>query len=291
MSFLTDIWRQLVRRRLWPVAVLLLAALAAVPVLLAKEPTVTVETAAPAPAPAATASSELTEAPIVAASDASNRARGHKPLGKSHDIFKSTAKKPKAAKVEKVEKAKVAETVKQEDTKSSSSTGSGGAATPDTPVEPTTPAPKPKTYPLYSLSVRFGSSDGASGKRTLSRDQALPSTAEPLLIYLGLLRDHKTAVFLLDASTTAQGDGACHPTPESCETLRLKVGETEFVDVVDAGGATIAQYQLDLVKIHQGTTTNAARSAKSSKLAKVASVSGATVGSVRGLAGSATRSR
>ena len=61
--------------------------------------------------------------------------------------------------------------------------------------------------------------------------------------------------------------------------------------MVDAGGATIAQYQLDLVKIHKGTTTNAARSAKSSKLAKVASVSGATVGSVRGLAGSATRSR
>ncbi len=290
MSFLTDIWRQLVRRRLWPVAVLLLAALAAVPVLLAKEPTVTVETAAPAPAPAATASSELTEAPIVAASDASNRARGHKPLGKSHDIFKSTAKKPKAAKVEKVEKVEKAETVKQEEPKSSPSTG-GGATTPDTPAEPTTPAPKPKTYPLYSLSVRFGSTDGSSGKRTLSRDQALPSTAEPLLIYLGLLPDRKTAVFLVDASITAQGDGSCHPTPESCETLRLKVGETEFVDVVDAGGATVAQYQLDLVKIHKGKTTDAARSAKSSKLAKVASVSGATVGSVRGLAGSATRSR
>ena len=40
MNVVTTIWRQLVRRRLWPVAVLLLAALVAVPVLLAREPAV-----------------------------------------------------------------------------------------------------------------------------------------------------------------------------------------------------------------------------------------------------------
>ena len=53
MSVLTDIWRQLVQRRLWPVAVLLIAALVAVPLLLAKDPEPTVEAAAPAPANAA----------------------------------------------------------------------------------------------------------------------------------------------------------------------------------------------------------------------------------------------
>ena len=40
MSLITDTWRQLVRRRLWPVALGLLVALAAVPVLLAREPEV-----------------------------------------------------------------------------------------------------------------------------------------------------------------------------------------------------------------------------------------------------------
>ncbi len=37
MNALSTTWRQLVRRRLWPVAVLLVAALAAVPVLLSRE--------------------------------------------------------------------------------------------------------------------------------------------------------------------------------------------------------------------------------------------------------------
>ena len=38
MSLITDTWHQLVQRRLLPVAVLLLAALVAVPLLLAKDP-------------------------------------------------------------------------------------------------------------------------------------------------------------------------------------------------------------------------------------------------------------
>ena len=38
MNVVTNTWRQLVRNKLWPVAVLLLAALVAVPVLLAREP-------------------------------------------------------------------------------------------------------------------------------------------------------------------------------------------------------------------------------------------------------------
>ena len=38
MSAVTNMWRQLVQRRLWPVAILLIAALAAVPLTLAKEP-------------------------------------------------------------------------------------------------------------------------------------------------------------------------------------------------------------------------------------------------------------
>ena len=36
MTLITDTWRQLVERRLWPIALLLLAALVAVPVLLAQ---------------------------------------------------------------------------------------------------------------------------------------------------------------------------------------------------------------------------------------------------------------
>ena len=74
-----------------------------------------------------------------------------------------------------------------------------------------------------------------------------------MLIYLGVLKDGKTAVFLVDHGVTAVGDGDCRPSPDECETLRLKAGDTEFLDVTDATGAVTAQYQLDLVKIHKST--------------------------------------
>ena len=289
MSFLTNTWRQLVRRRLWPVALLLVAAIAAVPLVVAKEPTVAVETAAPA-APAA-ASSELTEAPIVEASTAPQRAAGRKLLGKQRDIFKSTAKKPKAPKVVKTEKADKTEQAQDPEKPATESPSGGGITSPPSPVT-TTPAPKPKTYALYSLAVRFGSTDSDIKKRTLPRMKALPSSEQPLLIYLGLLPDNKTAVFLLDASAKAQGDGECHPTPESCETIRLQAGETEFIDVVDESGATSAQFQLDLLTIHKSTTSDPAKAARASKLAKVAGVGTDRVGAaVRGLGLAAARTR
>lgn len=288
MSFLTDIWRQLVRRRLWPVALLLVAALVAVPMFLAQDPEPAVDTAAPAPAPAV--NSELAEAPIVTAAADDTSKAGRKPLGKSHDIFKSTVKPPKAAKVTKVEpKAKDEADTPEPATETPASGGGGGTTTPATPVDPT-PAPKPKTYPLNSLTVRFGS-HGSMKQSNVTRDEALPSTSQPLLIFLGLSKDRGTASFLLAAGAVAQGDGECHPTPESCETIRLDAGETEFIDVVDATGAVTGQYQLDLLKIHAKAKRSAARSAGTTKLAKVSSLSGAPVASVAGIARTATRSR
>ncbi len=86
-----------------------------------------------------------------------------------------------------------------------------------------------------------------------------------MLIYLGVLRDGKTAVFLVDHGVSAVGDGDCRPSPDECETLRLKAGETEFLDVTDATGASTGQYQLDLVKIHKSSTASASRAQASSK--------------------------
>ena len=94
MSIVTDTWRQLVRRRLWPVAVLLVAALAAVPLLLAKDP----EPARRgrragrrrARARACWPPSRSCPSPTPRTSGKRRRV-----LGVRHDIFKPTAKAPK----------------------------------------------------------------------------------------------------------------------------------------------------------------------------------------------------
>ena len=102
-----------------------------------------------------------------------------------------------------------------------------------------------------------GEATSGSGRETLKRLQPLPSAAQPVLIYLGVGESGKTAIFLLDHGVEAIGDGTCKPSPEECETIRLRAGDTEFLDVKDAAGNVTAQYQLDLVKIHKSTTTSA----------------------------------
>ena len=57
-----------------------------------------------------------------------------------------------------------------------------------------------------------------------------------MLIYLGVLDDKKTAVFLLDSGVIAQGDGTCKPSRTSCETIQIREGETEFFDVAGDDG-------------------------------------------------------
>jgi hypothetical protein len=267
MSPVQNVLRQLVQRRLWPVAILLVAALAAVPTMLAKEP----EPPAVAPPPVADAGNdELATQPIVSLADAESAAKRRKVLGDSKNPFR----------VEKPKKAKPADDAPQDQPKKSTSgstpapsdsapADTGGGSSDPAPVpQPEQPqeAPKKPTYPANSLIVRFSVGDDAA-KGVLERRSALPSADNPLLIYLGLEDDGKTAVFMLDSSLKAIGDGECDPSPESCEKLRLREGETMFFDVVDESGAVGAQFQLDLVKIN----AKRAKAARSAKVATVAS--------------------
>ena len=64
---------------------------------------------------------------------------------------------------------------------------------------------------------------------TVERLAALPSADTPGLVYLGLLKDRKTAVFLLADGVTVDGDGHCYPTPDACTTVLVAKGGTEFV--------------------------------------------------------------
>jgi hypothetical protein len=260
MNAITNTWQGLVQRRLWPVALVLLAALVAVPVVLAEDP-------APAPAPVATAPvsedpSELASAPIVAVAAAEQREQGRDVVGKRKNPFEPAAQ-PKAAKAATAKAGTetgtpATRTTTASGSKPAASGGTGGGASAPTPVPaPVAPSTPKPTYETFSLTVRFGDATGATlDKQNLKRLTALPSVDEPALIYLGLLADAKTAVFLLDASAMAQGDGVCKPRASDCQTIHLREGETEFIDVTNANGA-IKQYQLDLVDIKRKKTTSA----------------------------------
>jgi hypothetical protein len=265
MSAITNVWRQLVQRRLWPVAILLIAALAAVPLVLAEAP----EPPAPTPAPAdasAAGDAALALQPIVAQASAADRAKRRKVLGSRKNPF-GLPKSEEAGSA--APPSSNGTTTAQAPSSSAPSDGgatppssggspSAGSPAPSAPSDPT-PAPTPETYAHNELTIRFGDATTGPERRTLKRLQPLPSAEAPVLIYLGVMADGKTAVFLIDHGIAAIGDGDCSPGPETCATIGLREGETEFLDVKDETGAVTAQYQLDLIKIHKSTTASAAR--------------------------------
>ena len=272
MNPISNLWRQLVQRRLWPVAVLLVAALAAVPLMLAQDPK-----PEPAPVPQAAtedASSELATTPIVAKATPVDRAKRRKVLGKAKNPFAKPAKLggsaqsgPKAAQLanDAADKAGSGGPTKLAD--NLTIVGGGGSLPPTpsgpplgTPVAPTVPEPKPAPKERHSITVRFGG-DEALERMNVKVLEALPLAEEPLVAYDGVTDGGRTAVFLVDSSVEAQGDGDCVPDPNTCEKIHLSEGETEFFDVLDANGESIGQYQLDLIEIHGGKKSSSGRTA------------------------------
>jgi hypothetical protein len=251
MNVLTTTWRQLVRRRLWPVAVLLLAALVAVPLLLARDAAPVETPALPqtsAPAETAKADDAFAE-PVVAKASAADRSRRRRVLGSRKNPFEpAPVKKPK-----KKKKAST-DTADTEKTGGTTAPTTPSTGTPTMPVTPVAPAPPKPSYPKGSLTVRFGDPTGGLDKKLLRKLEGLPdgtTPTGPLIIYTGLTDHGKKAVFLVDASLDVTGDGTCKPHPSSCETIELAAGETEFFDVIDPEtGEVTAQYELDLLKIN-----------------------------------------
>ena len=94
MSILTSTWHELVRRKLLPVAILLLAALVAVPFLLAKDP----EPASPVPAAddasAPATASAATADPVVTLVQDGERSERRRVLGVRKNPFAPAPVKP-----------------------------------------------------------------------------------------------------------------------------------------------------------------------------------------------------
>jgi len=244
-------FRELVERKLWPVALLLLAALVAVPMLLGGGGEVAPPTAATT---ALNAKAQAATQPVVQVAQAGLHDRDRNVLGSRKDPFAPVG--VKAKKSDTPPSVAAPETKSSGAATSSGAAKSGGSGVAGTAPAVTAPVAPAKTVEVASLRVRFGlTTEEKLPTRNLKRLTSLPDADAPVVIYLGLKRDNRTAIFLVDAGAKTQGDGTCEPSPENCQTLHLKAGETAFFDVVDALGAVTAQYQLDFVKVAKKLTT------------------------------------
>jgi len=252
MRQIRDILSDLVERRLWPVALLLVGALVAVPLVLAKSP----EDAQP--------SSSTPPAALVAATRANDTDAGEPA------VSLSTGTSAGAAKLHGRDKDpfKQQHVPKKTDVggeggspSGAPTTGTGGGAGsggPGTGSGGGTGTPTgPKLYAWTSIDVRFGKALGHLKKiRNVRRLRPLPSTAHPVVIFLGMRKDHETAVFLVSTDVNVQGQIArCVPSRKVCKAIELHQGDTAFLDWENAQGI-VTQYELDLddVTVHQTTS-------------------------------------
>jgi hypothetical protein len=98
-------------------------------------------------------------------------------------------------------------------------TDSGGAGDDPGPEEP---EPAPVTDYSYAADIEFGRVDDLKRYAQVQRLGLVPSRKLPLLMYLGVSTDHRTAVFMVDSRLSQGGEGKCVPKEALCTFLELR---------------------------------------------------------------------
>jgi hypothetical protein len=131
-------------------------------------------------------------------------------------------------------------------------TGSGGSTTPEAKPSPSTP----KKQTVYRVGVLFGAVPAGSPSPSpsltpyerLKRQQPLPSSTQPLVVFRGVTAGGKSASFTLVGEAILRGGAACLPSASQCQAIDLKPGQVEELEYVPLEGAPVI-YQLQVVSI------------------------------------------
>ena len=103
------------------------------------------------------------------------------------------------------------------------------------------------------MDVKFGKRDATRTHHNVQKLDVLPNAINPLVVFMGVTSDGKTAVFLVDTSLKASGEGDCKPSPDVCSFLYLKVdpqSDTEDLLAENPDG-TGTEYTLKLLAINK----------------------------------------
>jgi hypothetical protein len=279
--FLIDLWNDLREKRLWPVALVLLAGLIAVPVALTKrseEPAATppVESEArTAPEP-----KELKGLARVKLESSAVNSGSRLDTFDPSNPFRPPSKVLEAS--QEGSQASATQSGPGPDSGSSGSTGSSGSSGSAGGFGDTgsivSPAPhtggtsgggdtrsRPRTSQYtFVVDATFIANGRKRKVNGMERLDMLPHRASPLLLFLGVSANAGRAVFLVDSTLQAAGEGTCKPGGDRCAFLYIGPGsEHEFVN--DQGDSfTLRIKEIRKVKVKR----SAGASRKNKKKAK-----------------------
>jgi hypothetical protein len=275
MTVLTNMLKELRERKLWPIAIGLIVALVAVPVLLTKKaPTNLV-------VPKPTGGLPYSTGTTLPAISVETKAGSSKLAGRGRDPFTpqhvaTTASVATTTSPVSTVTGTAGSTVTQ-------SSGGGSTGTPATsspaptpaPSTPTTPVTTPKPTPApapagltakqsYQVSLAITTSGG--GVNTIDpvqRLSILPSLQQPLLVELGVLQGGKKVLFAIQPGAAVSGPGTCIPGPIDCEIIALSPGQTEGLSKQTPTGTTpVALFSVNSISAADHPTVAAANAAR-----------------------------
>jgi hypothetical protein len=284
-NFLSQVFNDLRARRLLPVAVLLVAGLIAAPIVLSKSGD---DTPAPAPAPSANQDQAKPQGPEELAQVTLDDALGE---GDGSSLSTSESNNPFAPpeKVLKADEAQgdtglvatpeAAAPTPGTDTGTGTGTGtpgeSGGGGGGGGGTDQGDGGTKTSEF-TYVLDVTFWANGHKRRVKNLEKLDMLPTQLNPLLIFMGVTENAGNAVFMVDATLEAAGEGKCKPSHEDCAFLYLGAGSEEEFTNDDGDSYRLIINEIKRVKIgdESGTAASSddAAAGKASKAAAHAAI-------------------
>jgi hypothetical protein len=257
-NFFLDLWQDLRAKRLWPIAVALLAATLAVPALLLKP------TSAPRAPNGASQVASASKLPTVAL-DASSVESSHLNVFKEKNPF-SALSDPDVTKTTTSGGGSTSPTggtgstgtstgssIAGAGTTSSTGTSSGGTSGSKTPTGPDGKPVKPGVhYFTYTADVRFGARGHLQDYKGIHYLDVLPNGNNPVVALMGVKNGDTAVFFIADPAFRADGEGDCLPDPDNCMFLYLKQDADKNEETLSAQNGQV-EYVLELTGLHVET--------------------------------------
>lgn len=286
MNTLKGIVNDLRQRRLWPVALVLVLALVAVPVLLSKKASSTPVAQLPATGAPASLSTSGPAVTVEGTPDQTHlKGKGRNPFtpqgATAQPSTGSTASPPSAGSTGSAGSAAGSDVGGSTGATGATGSGSSDGGSTVTPLPPTSPGgttpvttppvtgvptgnPKPAPAGLqanqtYRVTLSITNSKGGLNRiDPVQRLSVLPSKSDPLLVELGVLKGGDRVLFAVQPGTVVHGPGKCTPGAIDCEVLSLGTNQVESVSVQTSTGVTpVAQFAVTAI----GTDNHGSRSA------------------------------
>lgn len=274
--FLLDVWHDLREKRLAPVAIVLLLGLVAVPVLLAKP------AEDPGPAPVVAAPKKADNEALAALTKVK---LGDQELGSGRGstlgVFdpdnpfhppKGTIKK------DDVSVAGAGPSTGSQGSPGAGSTGApgatggvgggvslpgGGGTTGGTGGGGTTTTTTTTIVYKYVVDLTFTANGHTRHIKGLEKLDMLPNESSPLLIFMGVTPKGGDAVFLVDSTLEAAGEGRCKPSEAECAFAYIGAGSRYMFSDQDGNTYEIRIDEIRKVKV--GASGASAKGAKGAK--------------------------